>query len=653
MNCLFHCWCVILYHDRMKLPVHSKWLLGVFVALLVMGHSASSAYANHFRAGTLSWEPVDGEARTVLVKGQIGWTNNHGHIPTSVAIGQVATGKLTLFFGDGQSVSAAVRVISRNATTNDVQTEIVSIKSGDSDYTVGIEHTYASDGDYTVYWGSSARESAENLDGSAWRNETLVNIGGTYDGNTSPVSAVAAVVQVPDNTEFTYNLVGVDVDGDDLQFRYGTKTEFFGSGDGEATRPTGLTLGTDGAIAWDVRDGTLSTDIGDRWQMTVMLEDLDESDQVKSKVPLDFVFLISDSSDAPPTISGPSSTTMNVGVGGTLNFSMSTNDSDWEGGDNSPTLEALNPPSTDGDIWSIDSSSSDGDTDIDVTFVPDVSLANRSFVVIFQATDDGGNSTTKTVTINVTSVTPTPTPSIQPTSVPRNDTYEAPPAVSVERPGCSRDYRYCANAGPNVIPERVVRSTDMRNPDNAMTIIEQSADDTDLWVTIDYMPVESLWTEQADNVQYPWAQGWNMAGDVYKYTAVTAKEGDPVDSLDRRRSIVMLHYDPNKLGFNSVYDLRIAWYNSARSTWEVMEENTVVKPAERLIANTTDKFGYFTVVYPGALLRDDVGGKETIEVEVPEVLPGGEIGYTIYKGRGVLGILSQLDSLINNFMALQ
>src|SRR5690606_19440049 len=166
-------------------------------------------------------------------------------------------------------------VTSRNTTTNDVQTELVSIKSGEEEYTEGLEKTYATDGTYVAYWGSSARESAINLDGSAWRNETRINIGGEYSGNNSPASAVASVVQVPDDAIFSYQLVAVDKDGDDVQFRYGTIPEFFNIGSGEATKPTGLTMDSDGNISWDVRDETLATNIGDRWQLTVMVEDID------------------------------------------------------------------------------------------------------------------------------------------------------------------------------------------------------------------------------------------------------------------------------------------------------------------------------------------------------------------------------------------
>lgn len=364
----------------------------------------------------MSWSKVSGQDKTVLFKMQIGWTNDHGFIPTNTPIGGVVTDKVTLNFGDGNSVSAALQVISRNSVTNDVTTKLVSIKSGDSSYTEGVEHTYASDGEYVAYWGSSVREGAVNQDGGAWRGETRVNIGGTYAANSSPVSAVASVVQVQDNTQFSYKLTGSDPDNDTLQFRYGTKAEFYGSGTGEATKPTGLTLDSEGNISWDVRDGTLSTNIGDRWQMTVMLEDLDSLGNVKSYVPLDFVFKISDASDAQPTVT-TADDSLSVAKGGTLTFEVTTNDPDWSVGKSSPTLSAINPPSSDNTIWSESTSSTDGTTVDTVTFVPADAMAGNSYVVNFQGTDAGGNTATKAITIQVIS-SPTPTPTPVPTSTP-------------------------------------------------------------------------------------------------------------------------------------------------------------------------------------------------------------------------------------------
>ncbi len=410
--------------------------LSVFLCFVFL---SPSVYANHFRSGSMSWSSVD--ERTVLINVNVGWTNSHSHIPSSAAVGDVVANKLTLNFGDGQTEDVAVRVVSRNTVTNDVQTEAVSIKPGDSDYTAGILHTYATDGDYIANWGSTAREDAINLDGAPWRNETLVNIGGAYAGNNSPIGAIPSVIQVQDNTVFTTSLIAVDVDGDPIRFRYGTMPEFYNLGSGTASKPAGLQLNEDGSIIWDVRDEALMTEVGNRWQGTIMVEDLDEDGNVKSKIPLDFVFLISSSTDQPPSITGPSSDSYTITPDQTLEFSLTATDPDWDGALASPTVIALNPPTTDNTIWSMTSNSDEEETVLDVSFTPDASIAGKSYVVIFQGTDAGGNAAIKVVTMHVSASAPTATPT------PRA---EAPPQ---EKKKSTTDTPVCADAKPESVPD--------------------------------------------------------------------------------------------------------------------------------------------------------------------------------------------------------
>ena len=383
-----------------SVPDFAKYVIASVVVCCSFFLLTQSAHADHFRAGTMSWEVVDDESNTVLIKAEIGWKSTHGHIPTATPVGGVVQNRASINFGDGTTHSGALRVVSRNTVTNDVQTELVSIKPGEDSYTPGVLHTYDNPGDYVVYWGSSARTLARNLDGSAWRNETLVNIGGQYAGNSSPITAMPSVVQVGDNRVFTYTLVGTDSDGDEVSFRYGSKLEFFGSGTGEATKPTGLQLSSDGTITWDVSDSVTSTNVGDRWQMTVMLEDLDDEGEVKSYVPLDFVLLISDSSNEPPIITAEQNV-YSVTTNSTVTFSLVGTDPDWETGDASPAMTVINPPSGNADIWSTAIESEAAISTMLVSFTPTTAMGGSNSVVVFQATDEGGNATTKSITIQV------------------------------------------------------------------------------------------------------------------------------------------------------------------------------------------------------------------------------------------------------------
>ena len=75
---------------------------------------------NHFRYGTLSWAPT-GDGREILLKMQIGWTNDHGHISQSLAVGDTVSGRVPGFsWGDSSSDTLWLKVISRDATSNEV-----------------------------------------------------------------------------------------------------------------------------------------------------------------------------------------------------------------------------------------------------------------------------------------------------------------------------------------------------------------------------------------------------------------------------------------------------------------------------------------------------------------------------------------------------
>ena len=210
--------------------INKKILRLASVGMFFLAMLPESLYANHFRYGTMSWEPIsdNGTHVTIRLKMQNGWTANHSFISAYTA-GQYKEDAITIYWGDTNNNSTVdLKVLSRDNTSNDTITEIGDYSS--STWTSGVTYAYPDNGttEYTVYWGSSSRESVENSgNGSAWRNETKINIGGSYDGNSSPVSAVPPVVQVQDNTEFNYQLVSTDADGDSLNYRWGTIAEFF------------------------------------------------------------------------------------------------------------------------------------------------------------------------------------------------------------------------------------------------------------------------------------------------------------------------------------------------------------------------------------------------------------------------------------------
>jgi len=249
------------------------------VGLLILLIFPASLSANHFRYGTMSWEPIsdNGTHVTIRLKTENGWTANHSSFRFT-SVGTIKNNFIKIYWGDGSNTYVDIKILSRDEGTNDTISEMGDYTS--STWTSGVTHTYSSDGDYVVYWTDGSRESVENSNGGAWRNETKVNIGGPYDNNTSPVSAVPPVVQVQDNKTFTYQVSATDANSDNLTYRWGTKAEFF-NGSVSFVMPTGMTLSSSGLVSWDVRDSVLCSgcsqndvnDVDDLWVAVIMVED--------------------------------------------------------------------------------------------------------------------------------------------------------------------------------------------------------------------------------------------------------------------------------------------------------------------------------------------------------------------------------------------
>ena len=367
------------------------------VGLLILLIFPASLSANHFRYGTMSWTPT-GNPREVQLKMQNGWTADHSDF-SSTNVGDIKSSYQTIYWGDGNSTAVDFKIISRDNVTNDTISEMGIDNS--SGWTTGVTHTYSSDGDYVVYWGSSARESTQNNNGSAWRNETKVNIGGPYDNNTSPVSAVPPVVQVQDNTTFTYQVSATDANSDNLTYRWGTKAEFFDtSSTDNFTEPTGMTVSSSGLVNWDVSDSALSSVEDDLWGAVLMVEDRHDNGSAKSHIPLDFFFKIASASNEPASFTMFPTGTQTVSVGNSKTFTIKSTDDSGV----APTLSVLNPPSDNSSIWSTTSSTSGGETTFSINFTPDSSMGGTSYVVNIRSTDNASMTKDKTLGLYVSTV---------------------------------------------------------------------------------------------------------------------------------------------------------------------------------------------------------------------------------------------------------
>jgi len=414
----------------------NKIILGLTSVGLVLLMLPAGLSASHYRYGTISWEidSDNGTHITIRLKMENGWTANHDNFRESVDysttdglwvsgyIGSVKDNYTMINWGDGDNSSVDMRILSRENTTgtaddNCVQSDNQSLarckdstitemgEYASSTWTTGVTHTYPDNGttEYVVHWGNNARRPVENYTATdvEWRNETKVNIGGPYDNNTSPVSAVPPVIQVQDNTTFTYQVGATDVNGDNLTYRWGTRAEFFGSS-GDFVMPTGMTLSSTGLIEWNVLDNNsaISTVEDDLWVSVIMVEDRHDNGSVKSYVPIDFFFKITAASNDPASLSGIPHETQIVSVGTTKTFTIiSTDDSGV-----APTITVLNPPSDNSSIWSTTSSTSGGETTFSIIFAPDSSMGGASYVVNIRSTDNAGMTKDQSLGIQVSSV---------------------------------------------------------------------------------------------------------------------------------------------------------------------------------------------------------------------------------------------------------
>ena len=320
--------------NTFKAEVNKFILALTSVGIVILLMFPVSLSANHFRYGTMSWSLVsdNGTHITIRLKMENGWTANHGDFSSASSsdynglwvpgyVGSIKNNYQTVYWGDGTNTQVDFKIKSRDTTTNDTISEMGEYAS--SVWTTGVTHTYPDNGttEYVVYWGDNSRTATQNNNGFNWRNETKVTIGGAYDNNTSPVSAVPSVIQVQDNTTFAYDVISSDTTGDNLTYRWGTRTEFFNSftGGGSSsnisgnyTEPTGMTLSSSGSITWDVRDSVLCSgcsqddvnDADDLWVAVIMVEDRFDNGSVKSYIPIDFFFRTTAASNPPATLSG-------------------------------------------------------------------------------------------------------------------------------------------------------------------------------------------------------------------------------------------------------------------------------------------------------------------------------------------------------------
>lgn len=356
----------------------------VLTALLLLSIATQAA---HFRSGTISWRHISG--RTVEFKvsqSYGGWAFGGGYTLGSTQLMDY------LYTGDGNYMPINLVITSINAAEG--------WWYGESTF----QYTYPANGNYSAYFSSCCRISnlSNNADGS-WYNETIVNVG---TGNSSPVSTVAATVNLPTSLAAAqFQIPAFDPDGDVLSYRLSTPAEM-----GGGSNPSGVSINaTTGVVTMN----TVGRAIGSLWNVGFTISD----GAGKTKVSVDFVVKITANSTPPyfDYLTTPANGSIfQSGPGQTISFPIKAQDNDPG---SVVTLSAVGLPPGSTTTPSLPRSGNPVSTNFSWTPAPN---QFGSYVLSFIATDNVGVQSTTSVTIQVSLK---PTFNVPPTPAANSETY--------------------------------------------------------------------------------------------------------------------------------------------------------------------------------------------------------------------------------------
>lgn len=313
--------------------------IGAAALLLAIGLLApQSSEASHFRFARLSWvADGNGEVEFTLVAawrrdapdfscvnfgpGDGTCDGSDGYAITGDVIIE-EQGDTEFTFGDGTSTGTLrFEVIDHSVSGN----WIVAVALDPDSETQGIEYDYGSDsGPITAFMQDGNRINNLNNRSSPvdYRVETLVFPQST---NGSPTTSLTPIVNVEEDVnEATFTVPAADDEGDDLRFRVATEQE---ATDGE---------GSGGVPSFSIDSNTGEVTINtnnlgggeDFWTEQVMIEELDDNGNVRTKTPVDFFIQEVPQVGNPPEVTISKSCPISVQPGNTATFDVTATDPD-------------------------------------------------------------------------------------------------------------------------------------------------------------------------------------------------------------------------------------------------------------------------------------------------------------------------------------
>ncbi len=350
--------------------------------------TASTLTATHFRYGHLTWRTTGANAVEFNFVAAFRY-NGYG----APSVGSIITeniGATNLTFGDGTPSTGTLRFLVTAINPGENWLLAEALEPG-SNTNRRIPHVYVGGGPFVAAVSGCCRISTlQNKPDAGYRVESPVSFAPT---NSSPVSSLPPIVNVPVNTVYQFDVPAADLDPNTrLQWRFATAAEF-GAPAWPGNIPSMTIAANTGRVTWD----TTGLTAGDTYACQYVIEDRDATtNALKTKVSVDFLLLlIPRGTNVPPVFRSPNcGTTINATVGVPVQFTVRAEDSDPL---DQITLNVagLPPGATMTPGLPITGAS------------PQLSVFNwtptsiGSFVMNFTATDSANNQTLCPITINV------------------------------------------------------------------------------------------------------------------------------------------------------------------------------------------------------------------------------------------------------------
>lgn len=262
--------------------------------------------ATHFRYGNITWEPVQGQARTIKFTVNSAWRYSffNNQVGQTISVGT--------FYIANSSVQIVNTAALRPKVTAVFQAEDWLI----SEWTYTV--TLPSNGDYKAYFQSCCRVSnlQNNRDGQ-FRVESTVNVG---SGNRPPSGSLPIILNLATGLNTAnYQIASYDPDGDNVSFRLATSQE--ASGTNSYVHPIGLSVSSSGLLKFN----TTGLTAGSLYSTAIVLSD------GNAKTIIDVMIRIVGQS-APPlfdyTVTPLNSTVFKVAPGDSVEFLVRASDAD-------------------------------------------------------------------------------------------------------------------------------------------------------------------------------------------------------------------------------------------------------------------------------------------------------------------------------------